>query len=174
MSTCIITPAQAAAQTAAQNGAVPTPYNAQLRQTASNLSRAYRGPLVPGPTLPTITPATPTVQRSSLLSIPIIANGVGDNQLISTLIGEKLIYELFLWNVAQQTIELYQGASANGILLLRLTNFPALTGFTLGFNGNFAMPHFSIDSGQPLVLNLSAGTEVDGFVNYRTDTSGNF
>ena len=55
------------------------------------------------------------------------------------------------------------------ITLLDLVNFPALTGFLLGFNGNFEQPHWEIDNGQPLVLNLSAGTQVTGFIRYRTE-----
>jgi hypothetical protein len=101
-----------------------------------------------------------------LLLSPINANIAGDTALIPTLSGKKLIYEIVLWNVTAQTIAFYQGPSASGILLLRLTGFPSLTGFTLGFNGNFSQPHFEVDAGQQFVLNLANATQVDGFIRY--------
>lgn len=145
------------------------PYNTTLQQRKDALAIAYRHPITPGCDLPT--PESTAVQRrSSLLRVPINANAAGDYQLISTLIGEKLIYEIFLWNVTAQNLALYQGPSAGGILLLALPSFPSASGLTLGFNGNFEMPHFEIDAGQAFVLNLQNATQVTGFVNYRIAT----
>lgn len=165
-------PSQPAA--APGNGAIPNPWNQLLRARANALEYAYRGPISPGCQLPSLDTPAANVQRKSLLAVPINCSAAGDNQLIPTLIGKKLIYEIFIWNVAAQTLKLYQGSSASGILLLQLTSFPALTGFVLGFNGNFAQPHWEIDPGQPLVLNLGAATQVDGFIRYRSETTGNF
>lgn len=151
------------------------PWNEVLRQRAKALSVAFRHPISPGCNLQPVQPLPPPVsspkqERASLLTIPIIASAAGDNILISTLTGRKLIYEIVLWNVVAQTIALYQGASAGGILLMKLTNFPSLTGFTLGFNGSFSQAHFEIDAGQPFVMNLQNSTEVDGFIRYRVPT----
>ncbi len=145
------------------------PWNSVLRMRAMQLTKAYRHPIAPGCDLPD-PKSTPLQRRSSLLTVPIQISSAGDNQLISTLIGKKLIYEIVIWNVAAQTLKFYQGPSASGILLLPLTNFPALSMFTLGFNGNFEQAHWEIDPGQPFVLNLQNNTEVDGFIRYRVAT----
>jgi hypothetical protein len=145
------------------------PWNSVLAQRAVALSRAYRHPITPGCDLPDPT-STPVQRRKSLLSVPINTSAAGDNQLISTLIGTKLIYEIVLWNVTAQNLALYQGPSATGILLLSLPSFPATTGLTLGFNGNFEQPHFEIDPGQAFVLNLQNATQVTGFIRYRVAT----
>lgn len=108
--------------------------------------------------------------RSQLLSVPITAVIAGDNLLIPTRAGKKLIYEVVVWNASAAAVNLkfYQGSPANGgVLLLPMSNFPATTGFTLGFNGSFEMPHFSIDNGQPFVLNLSTTGPVEGMIRYR-------
>lgn len=150
-------------------------WNQILRDRAASLGIAFRHAVSPGcnlqpeqPLPPPVT--TPKQERASLLTIPILANLAGDNVLISTLTGRKLIYEFVIWNVTAQTVALYQGPSVGGILQTKFTNFPSLTGFTLGFNGNFSQPHFEIDAGQPLILNLQNGTEVDGFIRYRIQT----
>lgn len=145
------------------------PWNKVLRDRAKTLIQAYRHPITPGCDLPD-PQSTPVQRRKSLLSVPIAASAAGDYQLISTLIGTKLIYEIVLWNVTAQNLALYQGPSASGILLLSLPSFPATTGLTLGFNGNFEQPHFEIDAGQPFVLNLQNSTQVTGFVRYRVAT----
>ncbi len=144
-------------------------WNAMLRQRAAALRPAYRHPIAPGCELPEPKP-TPVQRRSSLLSVPIDVSTAGDNQLISTLIGKKLIYEILLWNVTAQNLALYQGPAATGIVLLQLPGFPALTGLTLGFNGNFEQAHFEIDAGQPFILNLQNNTRVTGFIRYRIAT----
>ena len=108
--------------------------------------------------------------RRQLKFIQINAQLTGDNIIIPAgQAGVKEILEVVMWNVAgPQDIVFQQGQTGNNpITLLRLTAFPATTGFTLGFNGNFDMPHWEIDNGQPLILNTSNGTEVDGFVRYR-------
>jgi hypothetical protein len=144
-------------------------WNPVLSERKDVLARAYRHPISPGCDLPD--PSSTALQRrSSLLSVPINATAAGDYPLISTLIGRKLIYELVLWNVAAQNLALYQGPSATGILLLQLPSFPATTGLTLGFNGNWEQTHFDIDAGQPFILNLQNATQVTGFLRYRIAT----
>lgn len=153
-----------------RNPAINNPYNQILQARREALSNATRSALVPAncQTAAMLTPQALTRQeRSQLLEVTINCNTAGDNQLIPTLTGKKLIYEIVIWNVAAQTLALFQGPSATGILKLRLTSFPALTGFTLGFNGSYAQPHFEIDGGQPFVLNLAASTQVDGMIRYK-------
>lgn len=109
------------------------------------------------------------VQSKQLKFIVINAATAGDNIIIPALAGEKQVFEMVIWNVAQQTIRFTQGGATapNVQTLLQLTQFSATTGFTLGFNGSFDQAHFDLDNGQPLVMNLSAGTQVDGFIRYR-------
>ncbi len=146
------------------------PWNLVLRARAAALRRAHRHPISPGCDLTTPAPS-PQQIRASLLHVPIDLTTGGDNQLISTLIGKKLIYELFLWNVALQDLALYQGPSSTGIVLMPLPGFPAKTGLILGFNGSWEQPHFEVDSGQPLVLQ-TGGSRVTGFLKYRIATTG--
>ncbi len=72
-----------------------------------------------------------------------------------------------LWNVTSQTLIWQQGTGATAIQLLQLTTYPPLTGMFLGFNGSFEQPHWEVDPNQALILNLSGGTQVDGFIRYR-------
>lgn len=115
-------------------------------------------------------PIAPTVKpRTTLKTIPFDIAAAGDNIIIPALAGVKQIYEFVLWNVGAQDILIQQGqtGSANFLPLLTLPSFPATTGITLGFNGNFDQSHWDIDNDQPLVINLSAGTRVTGFIRYR-------
>jgi len=144
-------------------------FNEILRDRAAALKKAYRHPIFPGCDLKD-PKSTPLQRRASLLHVPFDFSGAGDNQLISTLTGKKLIYEILIWNVVAQDLALYQGPSASGILLLPWPSVPNTTGLTLGFSGNFEQPHFEIDAGQTFVLNLQNATRVTGFVKYRVAT----
>ena len=154
---------------------IQNPYNQILGQKHGQVHRAIRlalGTVCDANGNAVISPA---VLRRQLKLIQINAALAGDNIIIPPLAGVKQIFELVLWNVSAQTLTWQQGATgANPITQLRLTTFPALTGFTMGFNGSFDMPHWEIDNGQALVLNLSGGTQVDGFIRYRVQngTSG--
>ena len=92
----------------------------------------------------------------------IQANITGDNILIAPPGQRIAILEIFLWNTGLQTLLLKDGS----LPLVRLTSMPAASGFVLGFAGN-GRPHFKVTAGNPLVLNLSVGSLVDGFVKYR-------
>jgi hypothetical protein len=151
----------------------PNNYSGTLRSQAHQLARAVRHSTPPGACgLQLAPPPTPAQQRASLLLAPINCSAAGDNLLIPTLAGRKMIYELCVWNVTQQTLRLTAGAA--GVLLLQLTNFPALTGYTLGFNGHFSQPHFEIPAGLPFVLNLGGAFQVDGFIRYRIADNSSF
>lgn len=148
------------------------PWNQMLERKRGMLARAVRYALTPNCNPTTGAPnLTPLQRMKQLLSVPIIAGIAGDNPLIPTTSNPILIYEMLLWNSSAAPISfgLYQGASAQGILLLPISNFPATTGFLLGFNGNWEMPHFIIDVGQPFILNLSTTGPVQGFIKYKIE-----
>ena len=146
------------------------PYNQFLENRRNLLARAVRYALAPKCNPITGAPdLTPLQLLRGILSVPVIAGVAGDNPLIPVTSSPILIYEMFVWNssAAAINIQLYQGPSANGILLLPLSNFPPTSGFLLGFNGNWEMPHFIIDTGQQFVLNLSTTGPVQGFIKYK-------
>lgn len=111
----------------------------------------------------------PMARRRALKTIQINATVAGDNILIPGIAGIKQIFEMVLWNVSAQNLILQQGPSgaASTITLFQIPGMPATFGLFLGFNGSFEQPHFEIDNNQPFVLNLSAGTQVTGFIRYR-------
>jgi hypothetical protein len=134
------------------------------------LSRAVRYALTPNCNPTTGAPnLTQNQQIKQCLSVPIVAAVAGDNQLIPTTSSALLIYEIVIWNASAAAINLkfFQGPSANGILLMPISSFPAATGLTLGFNGNWEMPHFVIDTGQPFILNLSTTGPIQGMIKYK-------
>ncbi len=148
---------------------ITNPYNRILGQKHNQAGRAVRlalGTVCDAEGKPKV---SPRVLRRQIKLIQINAAAVGDNIIIPAgQAGVKEVLEVVLWNVTAQTLIFQQGATGtNPITLLRLTTFPTTTGFTLGFNGNFYMPHWEVDNGQPLILNTSGGTQVDGFVRYR-------
>jgi hypothetical protein len=99
-----------------------------------------------------------------LVHVPIFANAAGDNTIIPSPNRPILIMELFLWNaVGAQTWQIKDGAVQ---LLVQQANVPVSGGLMLGLTGNGA-PHFKVSQGNSFVLNLSAGTEVDGYVKYK-------
>lgn len=148
---------------------IPNPYNLILGQKHGQVLRAVRFALGTVCDPKTGQPVIKVNRGKQLRTIQISAAAAGDNIIIPALPGIKQIFELVLWNVTAQTMQWQQGSTAsnNAIRLLRLTNFPDTTGFTLGFNGNFEMPHWEIDQSQPLILNLQNATQVDGFIRYR-------
>lgn len=95
--------------------------------------------------------------------VPITANAAGPNVLVQAPGPGLEIMELFLWNgVGAQTLILQDGLQT----LLQLTNLQAQAGLLLGYTGN-GKPHFKVSSGNPFVLSLSVGQQVDGYVKYR-------
>lgn len=148
---------------------IPAPFNQVLAQKHSLLRNAVRFAIgtVCGPGG---TPVAPTVKpRTTLKTIPFNIANAGDNIIIPALAGVKQIYEFVFWNVAAQDVFIQQGTtgSASFLPLLPLPSFPATTGITLGFNGNFDQSHWDIDNGQPFVINLANGTQATGFIRYR-------
>jgi hypothetical protein len=152
------------------NPTLTNPWNQLLDGRRISLGGAQRYALTPNCNPITGQPNLGSSQLlKQLLSTPYSAAIAGDNLLIPTLAGRKLIYEIVIWNASAAAINLafYQGASSGQNLLLPISNFPATTGLTLGFNGSFEMAHFVVDNGQPLVLNLSTVGPVQGMIRYR-------
>lgn len=151
-------------------GYIAQPWNqilATKHQQLAKVQRAALGTLC-DPTTRKPRPRVSGQFRRQLKFIQINAALAGDNIIIPALAGMKLIYEMVMWNVTGQTIIWQQGLTgASAITQMRITDMPSLFGFTLGFNGSSEEPHWEIDNGQPLVLNLSGGTQVDGFIRYR-------
>lgn len=148
-------------------GLVPNQYNATLASKHDGIARAYRYAIG---TLCDPQTRKPVVSsgRRQLKHIQINAAAAGDNIVIPPLAGAKEIMELFMWNVGAQDIIWQQGETGdNNIVLTQLPAFPATSGFVLGMSAQWDMPHWQIDNNQPLVLNLSAGTQVTGFIRYR-------
>ncbi len=147
---------------------IQNPYNeilAQKHEQVRGAVRMARGTVCDANGKPRVSAAK---LRKQLKLIQINAALAGDNIVIPALAGVKQIFELVMWNVAGQTIQWQQGITGAGaITQMRITDMPALFGFNLGFNGSWEQPHWEIDTGQPLVLNLSVGTQVDGFIRYR-------
>lgn len=149
--------------------AASNPFNLALAQRRAQLAGAKRYALTPNCNPVSGQPdLSPAQRRDALLHLPITAGLSGDNQLIQTTSGKLYIYEIFLWNSTGAAINwsLYQGASQGGILLLPIDNWPATTGLVLGFNGNWEMPHFTIDTGQQFILNQSTAGPTQGFIKY--------
>jgi hypothetical protein len=96
---------------------------------------------------------------------PVAAQDIGDNVLIESQGGAIEIHEVFVWNAANaQTLIFSDGPAADGLTLLRLTNFPVSSGLALGYAEE---PHWVVTPGRSLVLNCQLASIVDGFIRYR-------
>jgi hypothetical protein len=104
-------------------------------------------------------------EQRELLARAITAAAAGDNTLIAAQPGTIELLQLILINSAAQTLAFYSGPT----LLQVLPAFAALEGYELAFSPGL-IPYWRIPPGTPLILNLSAGTRVDGFLNYRVKT----
>lgn len=152
-------------------GIIPNPFNATLAEKHVGLQRAYRFAIGTLCDPNTRKPEAMTAARRQLKHIQINATAAGDNVIIPALAGTKKIMELFMWNVAAQNIIWQQGATGSGnpIILTQLPGFSAVSGFVLGMSTRWDLPHWEIDNNQPLVLNLSVGTQVTGFIRYHVE-----
>jgi hypothetical protein len=108
--------------------------------------------------------ASPDSSDDGIIHNVISANTAGDNTLIASPGSRLLILEIFLWNgLGAQTMLLKDGSI---LPLLQLTGLPVGGGLFLGFSGT-GTPHFRVTAGNALLLYLSVGSQVDGFVKYR-------
>jgi hypothetical protein len=95
--------------------------------------------------------------------VRINASAAGDNVLIPPPSRDLEILAIFLWNgVGIQTLILRDGITT----VLQQTNTPIGGGLLLGYAGAY-QPHFIASAGNPFILNLSAATQVDGYIHYR-------
>jgi hypothetical protein len=93
----------------------------------------------------------------------IAANALGDNILIASPGRKIAIFEiLILNNSGAQTLILKDGQNT----LVQLSNQAVGGGLFAGFSGSLE-PHFRVTAGNSLILNLSVGALVDGFVKYK-------
>jgi hypothetical protein len=148
-------------------------FNQLLNDRRNALAGAMRFAMAPdcNPIDPAKIDLTPAQSRNQLIEVPVNATNAGDNFLIQTRAGRKLIYEILLWNGSGAPIDwaLFQGPSSLNNVKLFMPGVPAGFGLLLGFNGNWEMPHFQIDQGQPLVLTLNIGGLITGLLRYKVE-----
>lgn len=100
-------------------------------------------------------------KQARFLQTPINIAAAGDNVLIvSSGEGGIEIWELFIWNVVAQNLEVRDSA---GTLTGPLNAFPAAAGLSFPYTG---APHFYLPQGRSLVLRCQNATQVSGFVNW--------
>jgi hypothetical protein len=110
------------------------------------------------------TAAAPMPSRTPFLHQTISCSSAGSNTLIPGVNGLRIaIYEMLLWPTADGTLIFADGDQG---VLLQLTNAPALSAFTLAPSED---PHWLLSSSAGLVLSLSSGYQVDGYVKYRVE-----
>jgi len=129
------------------------------------LSRAIRGvaPSQPAALLTNGLPAP--AAEPEIINRIITAAAAGDNTLIAAQPGTIELLQMVLLNSALQTLKFFSGPT----LLQDLPNFAAGEGYELAFTAGL-IPYWRIPAGNALILNLSVGTRVDGFLNYRVKT----
>jgi hypothetical protein len=147
----------------------PNGYNSILSAELALAARAIRtpgisSPITPGSGMNQPGGGTSSFNNEDLIAAPFDIANIGDNTIIgANAAGRITIYQLDLWNVAQQTIELKDGPA-----LLRgpLVNFPAQTGLALLNQGKY---HYRLSPGRPFIITLSAGTQCTGLIYYRME-----
>jgi len=98
-----------------------------------------------------------------LTHVAINTATIGDNTIIPGISGRLIdIYALLIWNVTSMNLELKDdtGYTFTG----PLNAFPAASGVMLP---NVGEPWFTSRPGAGILLNLSAATQVSGFMLYR-------
>ena len=118
---------------------------------------------------------TAKIRRTSappVLSTPInddihtvvLASSAGDNTIVVSPGGAGfVVVEILLWQgTGAQDWVLRNGPNT----LLQMAAVPVGSGLVLGYAAE-GKHHFRVDAGQPLVLNLSIGSLVTGFVKTR-------
>lgn len=107
-------------------------------------------------------PAVAAAAGQELINVRLSIASIGSHTLVSGASGKRVaVYELMLYNVAAQDLELLDGANS---LTGPLSSFPATSGLLLQ---NVGEPHFILSPGSNLVLTTSAADQVSGFLLYR-------
>lgn len=158
------------------NGGQVTNPNAADHELAAELDLANRavrdvgtGQLITATGDTSSGPAAPAAAPSivdTLIRVPFDISAAGDNVIVAgNAAGRVSIYQLDIWNAAgAQDITLKDGSSNQ--LRGPLANFPAQTGYALGFQDAY---HFQLSPGNSFIINLSNGTRLTGFVRYRME-----
>jgi hypothetical protein len=144
----------------------PNGWNDELDTDAALAMRAIRDPGTATPTQydPTTGGPAGSSKDSDLIPVPFDVTAAGDNVIIGgNSAGRIAIYQLDMWNVAQQTITFFDGPQQ---LRGPFTDYPPVSGYGLP---NVGKPHFKCQPGRPFILRLSGGTQVTGFINYRME-----
>ena len=108
--------------------------------------------------------APATAPGDDIIHVLIFANAAGNNIVVPSPNRAFDVLEIKIWNgVGAQTVQIKDGTL---VVLDQMTNMPAPFAYFGGFSGN-GQPHYRISNGNPLILNLSLGSQIDGFVKYR-------
>lgn len=142
----------------------PNEWNRHIEQLAELARRAERTQGADGLSTPAGGATLPAIPVQDELRHNVINTAVaGDNNIVPATPDAIIdVYELFIWNVMNQQLELKDGAAKS--LTGPITNFPGQSGIMLPQNDH---PHFSTTKGNALVLNLSAAQQVSGYVRYK-------
>jgi hypothetical protein len=117
----------------------------------------------------TIAGGDPLNQPATTLAFNVSA--VGDNIVIPAAAGYRIaVHQVSMYSTENQTIRFLQGTPAGVDLQGPLVNFAQGAGYYLSYQKE--EPHFILDTGQPFVLNIAAGSggatgNLSGFVKYR-------
>lgn len=134
-------------------------------EAARQARRGAGAQIVPGPA---ISPSGGFSEspRTPLLHVPISVAAAGTTSLIAGVAGLRIkVFELLLWNVTSQNLELLNGSrTLTGVL----QQFPNQSGIYLP---NLGEPHFELDDGASFNLATSAATQVSGYVLFRMEAS---
>lgn len=107
--------------------------------------------------------ATRELERPRFLRKRINISTVGRHDLIPGQSGERItIWQMFLWNVAEQDLEFYAGPEES--LSGPFDSFPEKSGFLLPYTG---APHWDLEHGHPLQVTTTGATQLSGWILYR-------
>jgi hypothetical protein len=110
----------------------------------------------------TVPAAVAAAAGQEAIHVRLSIASIGTHTLVAGASGKRIaVYELMLYNVASQDLELKDGSNS---LTGPLTSFPATSGMLLH---NCGEPHFILSPGEDLNLTTSAADQVSGFLLYR-------
>ena len=111
------------------------------------------------------TPGAPLIgARAEATHVRISVATAATHVLVAGVSSRRIaVYELMLWNVADNALELFDGTDS---LTGPLNSFPKQFGIYLP---NVGEPHFKLAAGNSLQLTLSAAAQVSGYVLYRME-----
>jgi len=127
--------------------------------------RFPKGALTGGPPAPGAPAWQPEAEEAALQNQTYSFATIGDHDIIAAVPGMKiLVYELLVWNVAEQNLEFKDGADS---LSGPWPSFPEKSGVLLPSIGE---PRWQLTTGRPFRLTTSGATRVSGYVLYIMST----